>query len=374
MSGVTRIQTTPGVGADGEASFLTAQDVLHIGIDLGTSRSAVTGSNGVRRYVESIVGWPKDAIAARRLGKSILFGRAALEHRLSLRTYRPLERGYLKHDREDRSAGLAEEYLSDPEGNLEAAKELIAHLVSLAEPKREQRLFGVLGVPAEASLQNKKALLEIARQHLDRVLIVSQPFAVAFGIGVLDDAIIVDIGAGTTDLCRMHGSLPVAEDQITFPIAGDAVDQAFLDQIRARHPEAQVTINMVKQLKERSSSLTDQSDRVMASFPVQGVPAEFDVTEEMKAACQILVDPTVEAIHKLIASFHPEFQERIRENIILSGGGSLMLGLNRRVEEKMATLGGGRVTCVEEPLYAGADGALRLASEMPGEYWDQVDR
>jgi hypothetical protein len=30
------------------------------------------------------------------------------------------------------------------------------------------------------------------------------------------------------------------------------------------------------------------------------------------------------------------------------------------------------VTSVEEPLYAGADGALRLSADMPAEYWDKV--
>ena len=35
-------------------------------------------------------------------------------------------------------------------------------------------------------------------------------------------------------------------------------------------------------------------------------------------------------------------------------------------------LGYGRVTCVEEPLYAGANGALKLCKDMPDEYWDEL--
>ena len=31
-----------------------------VGIDLGTSRSAIVASNGQRAWVESYVGWPKD--------------------------------------------------------------------------------------------------------------------------------------------------------------------------------------------------------------------------------------------------------------------------------------------------------------------------
>jgi rod shape-determining protein MreB len=348
----------------------SARDVLHLGIDLGTSRSALTSGNGVRRYVESIVGWPKDAVAARRLGVPVLFGREALNNRLALRLYRPLEKGVLKAGAG--TGGLAEEFLSDTEGNHNAARELVRYIISLAEPRRDQKLYGVLGVPAEASVQNKKALLDIAKEYLDRVLIVSQPFAVAYGIGALDGALIVDIGAGTTDLCRMHGSLPTPEDQITFPIAGDAVDEALLKKIRQRHAKAQVTITMVKELKERSSSLVDGKDRVVGRFPVDGVPTDHDVTDEMKEACTLLVDPIVDAIRKLIATYHPEFQDKIRQNVVLSGGGCLLPGLGRRIEEKLAPFGGGRVTSVEEPLYAGADGALRLSADMPAEYWDKV--
>jgi rod shape-determining protein MreB len=58
--------------------------------------------------------------------------------------------------------------------------------------------------------------------------------------------------------------------------------------------------------------------------------------------------------------------------VLLSGGGGLMRGLNKRIEDAMQAIGGGRVTIVEEPLYAGANGALQLALDMPGEYWQQL--
>ena len=35
-------------------------------------------------------------------------------------------------------------------------------------------------------------------------------------------------------------------------------------------------------------------------------------------------------------------------------------------------LGGGRVVTVEEPVYAGANGALKIARYMPSEYWKQL--
>ena len=37
--------------------------VLYIGMDLGTSRTSVSASNGVRETVYSVVGYPKDVVA-----------------------------------------------------------------------------------------------------------------------------------------------------------------------------------------------------------------------------------------------------------------------------------------------------------------------
>jgi len=34
--------------------------------------------------------------------------------------------------------------------------------------------------------------------------------------------------------------------------------------------------------------------------------------------------------------------------------------------------GHGRVVVVEEPLYAGAKGALKIACDMPPDFWDQL--
>src|SRR3989304_7408082 len=53
--------------------------VLHLGIDLGTSRSSVSASNGERHVVESYIGWPGDMVARKLVKKPVMFGREALE-------------------------------------------------------------------------------------------------------------------------------------------------------------------------------------------------------------------------------------------------------------------------------------------------------
>jgi actin-like ATPase involved in cell morphogenesis len=63
-------------------------------------------------------------------------------------------------------------------------------------------------------------------------MIVSEPFTVAYGMERMSDILVVDIGAGTTDLCRMHGTVPTDEDEISYPIAGDAVDLKLMELIQ----------------------------------------------------------------------------------------------------------------------------------------------
>lgn len=348
---------------EGEDRGLT-QKALLMGIDLGTSRSSVVAMDGARKTVDSYVGWPKDAVSFKHLKTDVIFGKAALDNRLALNLYRPLEKGVIK--------GSGENNVEDEQKNLEAAKLLLKHLVEGVEPGRDELLYGVIGVPSRATAKNKQAIIAIAKEVLDSVMIVSEPFSVAYGLGRMSDVLVVDIGAGTTDLCRMHGTVPSDEDEISYTIAGDAIDQKLFELIQKRFPQAQVTVNMCKLIKEQYGFVSEANDRIEVSLPVNGKPTSFDLTNEIREACMILVPPILEGIQKLVATFNPEFQERLRHNIVLSGGGGQMDGLNKRVEDGMNAIGGGKVTVVEEPLYAGANGALQLALDMPAEYWQQL--
>lgn len=352
MSKATTPATTDDSGAD--------ENALYIGIDLGTSRSSVSSANGVRKTLESYVGWPKDAVSSKKFGgREIIYGKEAIDNRLSLDLYRPLAKGVIKDSKEgDRT--------------LEAARELIARLVEMVEPGRGESLYGVIGVPSEASITNKQAILDVAKGTLDSVMIVTEPFCVAYGMDRISDVLVVDIGAGTTDLCRMHGTVPAADDQITLDIAGDNVDEKMLELIKANFPNASVNMTMVKKIKEKFGFVHTAKDKIEVEFPVNGKPTKHDITDIVRDACTILVDPIVDAIHKLIATFDPEFQQQLRENIILSGGGGLMDGLNKAIEDRLDRVGGGSVTVVEEPLYAGSNGALQLALDMPADYWQQL--
>jgi rod shape-determining protein MreB len=130
---------------------------------------------------------------------------------------------------------------------------------------------------------------------------------------------------------------------------------------------------MVKTLKERYAFVNDISQPVVVQLPVKGKPTSFDITDEVRAACRSLIAPIVNALHKLISTHDPEFQSRLWDNVLLGGGGSQIVGLGDAIEREMRTkLGGCNVTTVEEPIYAGANGALKVAHDMPAEYWQRL--
>jgi rod shape-determining protein MreB len=338
--------------------------VLYLGIDLGTSRTSVSASNGVRETVASYVGYPKDHISRKLLKKDVLFGDEALEKRLSLEFYRPLADGVID---------CQESESTDVRGNLQAARDLIGEIIRRAQPRKDELVYAVIGVPAQASIHNKDAIIKAAKETVDSVMLCSEPFSVAYGLDMLDDVLVIDIGAGTTDLCRMHGTMPEETDQITVTYAGDYVDKELMRRIKEAHPEAQFTVNMVKSIKERFSDVNDDMPRVKVKLPVDGKPTEFDLTDIMRDACRSIVPPLVEGLGKLVATFDPEFQQRLKDRVLLAGGGSQIKHLDEEIERYMQEhLGGGKVLRIEEAMYGGSNGALKIAHDMPAEYWEQL--
>lgn len=331
--------------------------VLHLGIDLGTSRSSVSASNGERHVVESYIGWPVDMVARKLVKKPVMFGHEALENRPMLDLHRPLERGLIKE-------GSEKDEL--------AVRELIRHLISLTKPHDGQRVLAVVGVPAEALRVSRQHLRNAVKGVADSLMIVSEPFAVAYGMDALLHTMIIDIGAGTTDFCVMKGRYPTDDDQRTLTNAGDSVDEQLATMIRTRIPEAQFSIHMVRGWKEKASFVGEPDGVVEVTVPVGGKPTNIDITSEMRRACESLLPPIVETMLDLISRVDPEYQEMVRHNIILAGGGSQIPRLPQAIEAALTDVGGGRVTPVKDPLFAGSNGSLSIALDAPESDWEKL--
>ena len=342
---------------------MAASKGFTVGIDLGTSRTAISTSTGERVVVDSFVGWPADLVARKIRKREVVVGREALDNRTMLDLRRPLERGLIKEGSEK---------------DVQAVRELIRHLLSSAVLKGNTdsaSVRAVLGVPAAALRTNKQYLREVLDGLFDKLIIVSEPFAVAYGLDALLHTLIIDIGAGTTDFCVMKGRYPTDEDQRTLTVAGDSIDTHLEQLIRQKYPDADFTVFMVREWKEKFAFVGDRpKDPIVVTAPIRGVPTPLDITAELQTACEAIVAPIVETTFDLIASVAPEYQERVRRSITVSGGGGLIRNLGPKIQSALEKIGGGVVTVVKEPEFVGSDGCLAIANDAPDADWEKLGR
>ncbi|MCK5341519.1 MAG: rod shape-determining protein [Desulfobulbaceae bacterium] len=330
---------------------------LLVGIDLGTCRTAASSNRGARLMVRSVVGYPKDIISRKMVGKGPIFGKAAIKKRNFLNLCFPLADGVIQE-------ANARDY--------KAAKELVTFVIEQAKQGEDLDVHGVIGIPARASIANKELLLRIAGEMMSLSLVVSEPFMVAYQMDKLDNCIVIDIGAGTVDICGMKGTIPAPEDQVTMLKGGDFIDERLAAAIARRYHGVQITRSVACGIKEAHSFVGEPEEPVIVTLRADGKPMQYDVTDEIRSVCESIVPDIVEHIETVIMKFDPEQQEETLKNIILAGGGSHIRGLDAMIEEQLQEYGDIEVTCVEDPDFVGSAGALQLAEEVPVDQWHEL--
>jgi rod shape-determining protein MreB len=150
------------------------------------------------------------------------------------------------------------------------------------------------------------------------------------------------------------------------------VDDYLLKLIKDKYPDAQVTLYMVREWKEKHGFVGKPQGKVEVTAPVKGKPTKFDITDQLKTACESLVEPLAESMLDLLPRVDPEFQEEVRNHILLSGGTSLMPGLRPALEAALEPIGGGKIQAVKDPVFAGADGGLAIALDAQDSDWDKL--
>ena len=342
-------------------------DAVFVGMDLGSFKTSICCSNGRRASLRSAVGRPKDYIAKGLIGGDVAFGDAIELHPLALDVVRPFGNRVVEFNDPQTLASES----GDPRAFQVAAKTLVSYAVSQVTGTGVP-VFGVVGTPSRTTLANKQVIIEAAKAALDAVVVVPGPFAVGYGMDRLTNTLVLDIGAGTIDLCPMYGAYPADGDQITIPIGGDYIDHHFAKLLRDTYPAARISQRMVRLIKEKHGCVHGNCSRAVVLLPVDGVPKEFDVTDLLHDACRAIVPPILDGIKLLVARFDCEVQLALRQNIVIAGGGGQLNGLDRQIEKSLVEYGGGSVSRAYDSVFAGASGALKLAMEMPFECWERL--
>ncbi|HBJ36988.1 MAG TPA: hypothetical protein DDZ51_19970, partial [Planctomycetaceae bacterium] len=286
---------------------------LFAGIDLGTMHSVVAASNGMRRVIPTEIGWAKDPIAAERLGAGPLFGDALEKNRLALRTMRPLQKGVLKSDYANDSTE-SEEAIAE---RIDATGHILGYALQSVGGSDSLSVRGVLGIPAISSRRCINTLLSVAQQWMDTVVLVPEPFAVGYSLGLSDPALIIDIGAGTTDVCHYYGALPSEHDQTTVHFGGDHVDELIYQHLLADNPGISISLRTVRNLKEKLGGLDGSSAPIIIRVPVGNKLAkEIDVTVTLKAALGKLAEAVFSGICEVLSAIPPEHHGAALSNVI----------------------------------------------------------
>lgn len=312
-------------------------ETLLVGLDLGTNTSCVMATPSsetdsmIRELIPTVVGYANGDVLNGILPREakVLFGRLALKHRQNLRLVRPMKGGVIEDQ--------------------QAARLFAGHLFEVLNQANRQEVRAVIGMPASSDLLARENARLAFRGIFTKVLFVPEPFLAA--IGYRDDSRIsdanyqdpvlnslyIDIGAGSTDVCLVQGHYPTGEDQLSVPFAGDAVDQIILDRILAEYPDCGLTLSRIRDLKEKHSWVLaeDGVTPAIATVMVGGKTRKLDVTQQVGAGCNALLQKVFELTRDLITRAEPETVTELLQNVIVTGGGSLIKGFGIALQTKL---------------------------------------
>lgn len=308
---------------------------LLIGLDLGTNKTCIkAGRAGQSRELLSeifptLVGYAKEGIIAGILpgDAEVLFGDEALQHRLHLRLSQPLRDGVI--------------------ADLQAAKDLAAHLRDLLEPGDDDELRAVIGVPARADDKAKEDVSIAFTGVLHKIILVPEPFLAALGyrdetklrkadyVDPVSNSLFIDIGAGSTDLCLVQGTFPAGPDQVSIPLAGDAIDALLAAEIKKNYIDSDLSLMRVREIKEEFAYVGELEEPVVIERVIRGKVRELDVGQQIGIACNQLLGRIFDGVKQLIARADSESVPALLQNIVMTGGGSQIRNIGSELEKML---------------------------------------
>ena len=202
------------------------------------------------------------------------------------------------------------------------------------------------------------------------VAIIEEPIAAAIGAGIDISRpcgnMIVDIGGGTTDIAVISLGGTVVSTSIK--IAGDDFDEAIIRYMRKKH-NLLIGERTAEDIKIKIGSAYPSAEAVSMDIRgrnlVTGLPKTVTVTStETEEALKEATAQIVEAIHSVLEKTPPELAADIADRgIVLTGGGSLLQGLEELIEEKT----GINTMTAEDPMTAVAIGTGKFIEFLAGE-------
>ncbi|MEO6992110.1 MAG: rod shape-determining protein [Lacunisphaera sp.] len=346
-----------------------------VGFDLGTNASCVLAGSpeakdvAISKIIPTVVGYAREGLVDGIIANNatILIGEEALAHRLQLKVIAPLEDGVIAHPA--------------------AAKDFIKRLRAIVDPSGLAEIRVVVGVPANAADPAREDIRTCAAGVFDRVLLIPEPFLAALGfrdesrlgqsayVDPVTNSLFIDIGGGTSDLCLIQGFFPTADDQISLPFAGDAIDKLIEDELQRTYPNNGLSRATIRQIKEQHSYVGPIRKPIDVKVLIGGKSHTLDLGEVIGRACNQLLEKIYPALTTLIGRASSDSVAQLLQNIVVTGGGSCIRGFDTVLQQKLTADG------FEGPKVrlAGADykrfvavGALKAARSAREDQWQHL--
>ncbi|MFN2632078.1 MAG: rod shape-determining protein [Thermoanaerobaculia bacterium] len=226
----------------------------------------------------------------------------------------------------------------------------------------------VISVPSGITQVEKRAVQDSAlRAGASEVFIIEQAMAAAIGSGlpITEPAgnMIVDIGGGTTDVAVI--SLAGIVYSRSVRIASNEMDEAIIQYVKRKY-NLLIGERTAEQIKIEIGSAHPLDQPLTMDIKgrdlVEGVPKTLTLTdEEVREALSEVVAAIVESVRVALERTPPELSADIMDKgIIITGGGSLLRNLDRRLREET----GLPISYAEDPLASVVLGTGAMLTDM----------
>ena len=221
--------------------------------------------------------------------------------------------------------------------DVDITNEMIQHFIKKINIGNFSRPRIVICVPSGCSDLQTRAVRDAAIEaNASEVYLITEPMAAAIGLGIdvssPEGHMIVDIGGGTTEVAVIALNGIVSLNTIEF--AGDKQTHAIVRWLHDNH-QLEIGEQIAEDIKNRAGSAilgmgNQFKIQVRGRNIMTGIPREISISkDEIAKALNSSVSQICDAIKQALDSTPPQHaSDIIRNGIILTGGGSLLDGLD----------------------------------------------
>ena len=219
-------------------------------------------------------------------------------------------------------------------------------------------------VPSQITgIENDAVIEAVSSVGARRIYLVEEPVAAALGCGLdifrPEGHMVIDIGGGTTDVAVISLGGQVRSGSVT--MAGNAVDEALIHHLRIRHSIA-VGKKSIETLKREIADCMatperNRSGEIKGRSLITGLPQRVTIDSlDLLPTVLECVEQIAHCAHGVLEGTPPELAGDIySDGIILTGGGSLLRGLDEYLSQKLKV----RVRVADDPVNCVALGTGR---------------